>query len=127
MFVVAESLTFKLLIAHTMQEPMDIGVLVGFAEELGKGNISSSVMQLYLADALDCILSKNQDLVLLSFELVTVVLKQGLVHPLLVSITALDCKPTLTQSKSSAFHLWWPWRRIHLSMFESRPFVFTNS
>ena len=99
-------LMFTCLIAHTIQEPMDIGVLVGFAEELGKGNISSSVMQLYLPDALDCILSKNQDLVLLSFELVTVVLKQGLVHPLLVSITALDCKPALIHCKSSVFPLW---------------------
>jgi hypothetical protein len=112
-----------------MQEPMDMGVLVGFADELGKGNISASVMQLYLQDALDCILSKNQDLVLLSFELVSVVLKQGLVHPLLVSFQCSG--PSLTFSylfvSNSASPLWLPWKRTHCWMFESRPFVSTSS
>lgn len=72
------------LMKDVIESKIDINILVGCSEEMGKSNISSSVMQIFLQDILDCALSPVPELVLLSFEIVSVILKQGLVHPILV-------------------------------------------
>lgn len=63
---------------------VDIKVLIGNAEEMGDAGIGSSIMQMYLERILDCMMSTDQSLMAISFELVELILEQGLVHPLLV-------------------------------------------
>ncbi|KAI9005206.1 sister chromatid cohesion C-terminus-domain-containing protein [Gaertneriomyces semiglobifer] len=62
---------------------VDLSVLVGTAEELGDAGISSSVMQTYLPYILKCLLSAEPALTGLAFDVVEIILQQGLVHPIL--------------------------------------------
>jgi hypothetical protein len=64
---------------------IDIKILIGSAEELGKSSISSCIMQMFLEDILACMISPESDLVVASFDLTALILNQGLVHPILVS------------------------------------------
>ena len=66
------------------QGPVNLDLLVGNAEEMGKENLASCVLQLFLSNILNEILSDQQEIVSLAFEIIHLVVTQGLAHPLLV-------------------------------------------
>ena len=98
------------------EEKVDMGVLVGFSEDLGKANILSSIVQVFLQDILDSVLSPVQDIVLLASDIIEMIVSQGLVHPLAVRmaddniqcityIVALETHPLhAVRAKSIALH-----------------------
>lgn len=67
------------------KKKIDIKVLVGNAEEMGDSGVSSSLMQFYLDYILGCLLN-GADSILgsVAFEVLILVLEQGLVHPMMV-------------------------------------------
>ncbi|KAI8851654.1 sister chromatid cohesion C-terminus-domain-containing protein [Chytridium lagenaria] len=67
---------------------IDLQVLVGNAEEMGDAGVSSQLMQLYLDRVLGCMLSKDMGISAAAFNVVALILEQGLVHP-------LNCMPSL--------------------------------
>ncbi|KAK9727558.1 Sister chromatid cohesion protein 2 [Basidiobolus ranarum] len=92
-FLLAEQKNSELLEKeHDKDAPVDIKVLVGNAEELGEAGVSSSLMQCYLDRILDCMLSEQNTLRLLSLDVVSQIIQQGLVHPLkcVPAIVALE-------------------------------------
>ncbi|TPX61707.1 hypothetical protein PhCBS80983_g00973 [Powellomyces hirtus] len=74
---------------------VDIKVLIGNADEMGDAGISSSIMQTYLNGILSCMLTSNQQLTHSAFDLVELVIEQGLVHPLL-------CMPAIVAMEANA-------------------------
>ncbi|TPX64064.1 hypothetical protein SpCBS45565_g06149 [Spizellomyces sp. 'palustris'] len=80
---------------NALHEHVDIEVLIGNAEEMAEAGISSSVMQTYLDRMLDCLLSSNLQLMRVAFEVIELILEQGLAHPLLCMppIVALEANP----------------------------------
>ncbi|KAJ3186810.1 Sister chromatid cohesion protein 2 [Irineochytrium annulatum] len=74
---------------------LDIKVLVGNAEEMGDAGVSTQLMQHFLEPILRCILDTEVNLSTSAFEAVTIILDQGLVHPVLCvpAIVALQTHP----------------------------------
>ncbi|KAJ3284338.1 Sister chromatid cohesion protein 2 [Borealophlyctis nickersoniae] len=75
-------------------QDIDVKVLIGNADEMGDAGVSSSLMQLYLTRILDCMLDTKQELMLIAFDAVTLILEQGLVHPIL-------CMPAVVAMESN--------------------------
>ncbi|KAJ3215578.1 Sister chromatid cohesion protein 2 [Dinochytrium kinnereticum] len=75
-------------------EGIDLQVLVGNAEEMGDSGVSSQLMQLYLERVLSCMLSPDSGLSSAAFNVVALILEQGLVHP-------LNCMPSLVAMQAS--------------------------
>jgi hypothetical protein len=64
---------------------IDIGELVGDANEMGDASVSSSVMQIYLDRIIACLLDNlDPSLSFVAFEVVQIIVEQGLVHPVKV-------------------------------------------
>jgi hypothetical protein len=64
---------------------IDIGELVGDANEMGDASVSSSVMQIYLDRIISCLLDNlDPSLSFVSFEVIQIIVEQGLVHPVKV-------------------------------------------
>ncbi|KAJ3009123.1 Sister chromatid cohesion protein 2 [Thoreauomyces humboldtii] len=78
----------------TESSDIDIQVLIGNADEMGDAGISSSIMQTYLPQILETILSPSNQLTLAAFDLVELIIEQGLVHPLL-------CMPAIVSMEGS--------------------------
>ncbi|KAI8821136.1 uncharacterized protein EV422DRAFT_567464 [Fimicolochytrium jonesii] len=78
------------------QDGVDIKVLIGNADEMGDAGISSSIMQMYLDRILDCMMCNNDGLTRTAFDLIEIILEQGLVHPLLCmpAIVAMEASPS---------------------------------
>ncbi|KAJ3328720.1 Sister chromatid cohesion protein 2, partial [Blyttiomyces sp. JEL0837] len=62
---------------------VNIKVLIGNAEEMGDAGVSSAVMQMYLEHLLTCALDCDQMLSAVAFDVICIILEQGLVHPIL--------------------------------------------
>lgn len=62
-------------------------VLIGSANEMGEASVSSSIMQIYLDRIVSCILDNvDASLSLTAFEAIRIIVEEGLVHPIKVSI-----------------------------------------
>lgn len=80
------------------EKTIDIGELVGDAGEMGEASVSSSVMQIYLDRIIACLLDNlDMSLSFVCFEVVQIIVEQGLVHPVkvcsftLIPVYACDC------------------------------------
>jgi hypothetical protein len=70
--------------AKSSYKKVDMGILVGCSDDLGKANAVASITQLFLPEVLELILSRSQDLVLLASDILEIIVMQGLGHPLSV-------------------------------------------
>lgn len=73
--------------------PINLKVLVGSAEEMGYDTIGGSMVQQYLPNILDGVFHTDHRVVTVSFEIMAMILEQGLVHPIL-------CLPTVVAMES---------------------------
>jgi hypothetical protein len=109
---------------------IDMKILVGSSEEMGKSNISSSIMQMFLPDILQCILSPISEIVTLSFEIISIVLSQGLAHPIICipALVAIETHPNVElRNKACSLHTYLEEKHssfIHSKMMESVRFAY---
>ncbi|KAI8926564.1 hypothetical protein BC831DRAFT_413959 [Entophlyctis helioformis] len=64
-------------------QAIDLKLLVGNADEISEAGIAGSVMQRFLADILACMLSGDVQLTQAAFQVIELVVEQGLIHPIL--------------------------------------------
>ncbi|KAJ3092676.1 hypothetical protein HK102_004409 [Quaeritorhiza haematococci] len=77
-------------------DQINIKVLIGNADEMGDAGISSALMQIYLDRILDCMVHPTEKtLAATAFEAVSIILEQGLVHPMLCipHLVAMETNP----------------------------------
>lgn len=79
-----------------------MSILVGFSEDLGKSNVVSSIAQLFLVDILELVLSRSRDIVILVSDILEIIVRQGLGHPLSVCyfMLILKCVPYIVALES---------------------------
>lgn len=101
----------------TTDNKVDMSILVGFSEDLGKSNVVSSIVQLFLTDILDLILSDSREIVVIVSDILEIIVLQGLGHPLSVCCLKLIL---------SVFLILLHWRLILKQVFVLRQCLFTE-
>nr|KAJ3420612.1 Sister chromatid cohesion protein 2 [Polyrhizophydium stewartii] len=91
--------------ARRDEQPIDMSVLVGNAEEFAEAGIASSIVQRFLQPVIDCVLSGHAQLLSTGFQVLQLIVDQGLVHPILVvpalcAIASLDDAVLATRAAS---------------------------
>jgi hypothetical protein len=64
------------------KKDIDVKLLVGITDEIVDMGISSALMQQFLSEILECLFTNDINLKTASFDVLYVILEQGLVHPL---------------------------------------------
>eukprot|EP00842_Homolaphlyctis_polyrhiza_P006248 jgi/Hompol1/6624/HPOL_002289-RA len=92
---------------NAFAKPIDMKVLVGNSEQFAETGIASAVVQRFLDDILSCMLSSDSTLSSNAFQVTTLIIDQGLVHPLLIvpALSAIvSSDDTTMSSRAYAMH-----------------------
>lgn len=65
---------------------IDVETLLGLTEEFAELGVNGALMQRYLKKILQCAVSDSRELCYASFEVISIIIYQGLAHPVLVCL-----------------------------------------
>ncbi|CAI2165749.1 3087_t:CDS:10 [Funneliformis geosporum] len=101
--------------------PVDLKVLIGNADEFAEAGVSSSLMQRYLDQILECTFDQTQGLKTIALDVLGNIIQQGLAHPVLCmpTIVAIETSPEQT-IRDKAFKLHQLLNEKHASLIHSR-------
>ncbi|GBB94464.1 hypothetical protein RclHR1_02360022 [Rhizophagus clarus] len=101
--------------------PVDLKVLIGNADEFAEAGVSSSLMQRYLDRILECTFDPTQSLKIIALDVLGNIIQQGLAHPVLCipTIVAIETSPEQTV-RDKAFKLHQHLNEKHASLIHSR-------
>ncbi|PKC70049.1 ARM repeat-containing protein [Rhizophagus irregularis] len=123
-FLVAEQQKINTDLEEKKQKknnPVDLKVLIGNADEFAEAGVSSSLMQRYLDRILECTFDPTQSLKIIALDVLGNIIQQGLAHPVLCipTIVAIETSPEQTV-RDKAFKLHQHLNEKHASLIHSR-------
>ncbi|CAG8609117.1 3684_t:CDS:10, partial [Gigaspora margarita] len=101
--------------------PVDLKVLIGNADEFAEAGVSSSLMQRYLDRILECTFDHTQSLKIVALDVLGNIIQQGLAHPVLCipTIVAMETSPE-QNIRDKSFKLHQHLNEKHASLIHSR-------